>query len=131
MDLFMKRRCSLLLVLCLFFWPAVSAVAENPRFGPYEAVEINPDVIRGVKVDDENRIWLLLNPKYKEKELVLRISNRKGAGYRDFENGEKELISPANQGKRAHAWTDWLRTEATYVEYWMDGRMILHLKKVE
>mgnify|MGYP006274968833 FL=1 len=131
MDLFMKRRCIPLLALCLVLLPTVSAIAESPRFGPYEAIEINADVIRGVKVDDENRIWLLLNPKYKEKELVLRISNRKGAGYRDFENGEKELISPANQGKRAHAWTDWLRTEAAYVEYWMDGRMILHLKKLE
>ncbi|NBD38936.1 MAG: hypothetical protein GVY10_10235 [Verrucomicrobia bacterium] len=127
----MKRRYFSLLALGLVLMSAVSAIAENPRFGPYEAIEINPDVIRGVKVDDENRIWLLLNPKYKEKELVLRISNRKGAGYRDFENGKKELISPANQGKRAHAWTDWLRTEAAYVEYWMDGRKVLHLKKVE
>lgn len=105
--------------------------AENPRFGPYEAIEINPDVIRGVKVDKQDKIWLLLNPKYRERELVLRISNRQGAGYRDFENGKKELVSPANQDKRAHAWTDWLRTEAKYIEYWMDGRKVLHLKKVE
>mgnify|MGYP006275515195 CR=1 FL=1 len=130
MKLLMKHRFCALLAFSLALLPALSATAENPRFGPYEAIVINPDVIRGVKVDDEDRIWLLLNPEYKEEELVLRISNRKGAGYRDFENGEKELVSPANQGKRAHAWTDWLRTEAAYVEYWMDGRMILHLKKV-
>lgn len=104
--------------------------AENPRFGPYEAIHINSDVIRGVKVDDDRKIWLLLNPKYKEKELLLKASNAESSGYRKWENGSQELISPANQGKAPNQWTDWVRTKAPYVEYWMDGQLVLHLKKV-
>lgn len=107
------------------------AMFAGVRFGPYEALEINSDVIRGVKVDDGNAIWLLLNPSYKEKELIVKLSNEKGAGYRKWENGTYELISPANQGKQANEWTDWVRTKANFIEYWMDDVLILHLKKVD
>jgi hypothetical protein len=101
------------------------------RFGPYEALTINSDVIRGVKVDDAGKIWLLLNPDYREREIVVKISNEAGASYRQWFNGTEELISPANQGKQPNEWTDWLETQAPYIEYWMSGQKVLHLKKVK
>lgn len=101
------------------------------RFGPYEALTINSDVIRGVKVEESGKIWLLLNPDYRERELVVKISNEKGTGYREWHHGGYELVSPAGQGKQANQWTDWIEVKAPYIEYWMDGQMVLHLKKVE
>lgn len=101
------------------------------RFGPYEALTINSDVIRGVKVDDAGKIWLLLNPSYRDREIVVKISNEEGASYRQWFNGTEELISPANQGKQPNEWTDWLETQAPYIEYWMSGEKVLHLKKVK
>lgn len=101
------------------------------RFGPYEALTINGDVIRGVKVEDNGEVWLLLNPDYRERELVVKISNGNQTGYRTWSNGTHELVSPANQGKQANAWTDWILTEARFIEYWMSDRLILHLEKVE
>lgn len=105
--------------------------AEGPRFGPYEAVVINSEVIRGVKVDDSKKIWLLLNPRYKERELRLKISNQEGSGYRKWFTGDEVLVSPANQGKAPNQWSDWIRTEANFIEYWLDGNLVLHLKKAE
>jgi hypothetical protein len=123
----------LILVLILFTLAgAAPALAESQvRFGPYRALEINSDVIRGVKVDDAGKIWLLLNPAYRENELVVKISNENGASYRKWFTGEYELVSPADQGKQPNAWTDWIETQASYVEYWMNGRKILHLHKVK
>ena len=101
------------------------------RFGPYEALLINSDVVRGVKVEDNGEIWLLLNPAYRERELVVKISNEDGAGYRQWHHGSYELVSPPDQGKQANQWTDWVLTSAPYIEYWMSGEKILHLKKAE
>ena len=101
------------------------------RFGPYEAITINSDVIRGVKVEETGEIWLLLNPTYRERELIVKISNEKGAGYREWHHGGLELVSPADQGKQANQWTDWIKVSAPYSEYWMSGQLVLHLKKVE
>lgn len=117
------------LLLAVF---ASTALAGGPvRFGPYEALTINSDVIRGVKVDDAGKIWLLLNPSYRDREIVVKISNEEGASYRQWFNGTEELVSPANQGKQPNQWTDWIETVAPYVEYWMEGEKVLHLKKVK
>lgn len=120
----------LVVALAVFWMSALVSTAENPRFGPYEAIHINSDVIRGVKVDEDRKIWLLLNPAHREKELILKASNAEGGGYRKWDNGSEELVSEANQDKAPNQWTDWVRTRAPYVEYWMDGKKILHLKKV-
>jgi len=109
--------------------PASPSPGQDPVFGPYTAIRINQDVIRGVRVDEEDRIWIMLNPDYKERKLTLKISMEKGAAYRKWFNGEYELVSPANQGKQANEWTDWVRTESRYIEYWMEGQKVLHLKK--
>jgi hypothetical protein len=101
------------------------------RFGPYEALVINSEVIRGVKVDEAGKIWLLLNPTYREQEITVKISTEEGAGYRKWFNGTYELVSPANQGKQANQWTDWIETVSPYIEYWMSGEKILHLKRVK
>lgn len=101
------------------------------RFGPYEALTINSDVIKGVKVEDNGEVWLLLNPDYRERELKVKISNENGAGYRKWHHGTYELVSPADQGKQANQWTDWVLTQAPYIEYWMSGQLVLHLHKVD
>lgn len=102
-----------------------------PRFGSYEALSIEREIIRGVRHADDGKIWLMLNPAYKEREIQLKISAQKGAAYRKWFTGDEVLISPAGQGKAANEWTDWIRTESRYIEYWMDGRLILHLRRTD
>ena len=101
------------------------------RFGPYEALTINSDIIRGVKVDEDQKIWLLLNPTYLDREIIVKISSEKSAGYREWHHGGYELVSPAGQDKKANQWTDWVQVKSPYIEYWMSNKLILHLKKVE
>ncbi len=98
-------------------------------FGPYVALVRNKEIVKDVKVEENGRIYLLLNPKYKEKEIILKDSAGNKSGYRKWFNGEYELVSPANQGKAANEYTDWVVTSGNYVEYYLNGDLILHLKK--
>lgn len=98
-------------------------------FGPYVALVRNKEIVKDVKVEENGRIYLLLNPQYKEKEIILKNSTGNKSGYRKWFNGEYELVSPANQGKAANEYTDWVVTSGNYVEYYLNGDLILHLKK--
>ena len=127
------RRISSITILVILIVGAMAQLkaAEKIFFEPYEAIAIDSGVIRGVKVEESGKIWLLLNPEHRGRKLTLRISEEEGAGYRKWHSGEYDLISPAGQDKKANDWTDWIETQATYIEYWMDGKKILHLKKVK
>lgn len=103
--------------------------SEAKRFGPYEVVSINKAVVNDVKVESDGNVFLQLLPDHKDKELVVKISNEYFAGYRQWWHGKYDLVSPANQGKAPYGWTDRVNTGARYVEYWMDGDVILHLKR--
>lgn len=100
-------------------------------FGPYTALARDAEIVKDVKIAENGRIYLLLNPAHKEKEIVLKNSNFFKAGYRNWFNGKQELISPANQGKAPNEYTDWVETTGNYVEYYMDGALILHLAETE
>lgn len=104
---------------------------EMPVFEPYEAIAINREVVRDVKVDKELNIYLQLFPAHKDKELVVKISNERFSGYREWVHGGLELVSPANAGKTPYGWTDWVQSKAKYIEYWMDGEIFLHLKRAD
>ena len=126
-----------LCVLCLAVLGVAGLSAKDvevprgyPKFGPYEAITIDPDVVRGVRVDDERRIYLLLAPETADKELHLRISVERGAGYRKWFTGDEVFVAPPNPDRRRGEWTDWIRTESNYIEYWMDGELFLHLRRL-
>ncbi|MDQ8184368.1 hypothetical protein [Pelagicoccus sp. SDUM812002] len=103
--------------------------AEKTEFGPYVALERDSNIVKDVKIEENGRIYLLLNPEFKEEEIILKNSSANKSGYRKWFNGELELVSPANQGKAPGEYTDWVTTTGNYIEYYMDGKLILHLAK--
>ncbi|MCC5023607.1 MAG: hypothetical protein J6386_12850 [Candidatus Synoicihabitans palmerolidicus] len=100
-----------------------------PRFGPFEALTFDRSVLQDVKFEN-NRIYLKRQPNHCEGAIVLRNSMANGDAYRLWLNGSRELVSPANAGRALNAWTDWVETTATYVEYWMGDQLILHLHRI-
>ena len=128
----------MLIAMTLSFWGHFAAAAEEtgtsttePIFGPFKAIKIDSTYVQGVKVDNAGKIWLMLQPEVRKKELILKNSSLEGSGYRNWYNGTQQLISPANQGKAANTWTDWVETTAPFIEYWMEGKLILHLKRIK
>lgn len=124
-------RTILLATFILFSTSSIASAADSEIFGPYTALVRNDDVVKNVKVNENGRIYLLLNSDHKDKEIILKNSNYNKSGYRNWFNGEQELVSPANQGKAPNEYTDWVDTTANYIEYYMEGQLILHLAKTE
>jgi len=97
--------------------------------GPYAVLMIDMDYLQDVTYMDD-RIYLKRQVDHRSEAIILRASVLKGESYRKWFNGELDLISPANAGHAANAWTDWVETSAPYVEYWIGDQKILHLKRV-
>lgn len=127
-----KLRSLFAFAFCIFLGQ-IAFGADEPKtpetFGPYTALERDTNIVKNVKVEENGRIYLLLNPDFKEKEIILKNSSGLKSGYRNWYNGELELVSAANQGKAPNEYTDWVTSSANYIEYHMDGKLILHLKK--
>lgn len=111
---------------------------NNRRFGPYEALVYDDKILQNVVVKPpEATVYLLLNPAYKDREIQIKISSEPFKNYRRWFAGQNTredgfvLVSPANSAKAPNELTDWLRTSAPYIEYYMNGELFLHLKRVE
>lgn len=143
----MNKRRSLLrrgflscLLLLLAFAPSVVAVAADTgspaseqskeTFGPFEALVRNDEIVKDVKVAEDGNIFLKLNPEFRDQAITVRISMQKSGAYRKWFNGSEDLVSPAFSGKELNGWTDRVQTTANYIEYWMDGALILHLHRI-
>lgn len=131
-----QRIFRLLFIFGVILAPAAlsaddSTSARNPRFGPYEAIHLDPAVIRGVQVDDALRIYLKFHPPYDDRELIIRLSNAYKAGYRPWADGAMEFVAPATRGSNPDVWGDWIQSKANFIEYWVEGRLVLHLKRMQ
>jgi len=121
----------LLALAAILSFDLCTEAKEPETCGPYTALECNTEIVKDVKVSATGRVYLLINPTHKDKEIVLKNSQQFKAGYRNWYNGEKELVSASNQGKAPSEYTEWVETSANYIEYYMDGDIILHLVKSE
>ncbi len=110
--------------------PAQGSAAASRQFGPFEALVFDDEVLQDVKVEN-GRIYLKRHLAYLNEAITLRNSMVHGDAYRPWFNGSTELVSPANAGHAPNSWTDWVETTANYVEYWMNGRLILHLHRLQ
>ena len=111
--------------------PPASTEGAGGRFGVYRALVMNRVIVTDVKVDDELNTYIKLNPEYRMKEIRVKISNFDKSGYREWDYGGFELVSPANAGRPPYGWTDWVQVRAKYIEYWMDGELFLHLMRTD
>jgi len=126
-------RLSRLFALLVFigFVPFASAEEANPVFGSYEAIVYDHDILQGVKVDGVGDIFIMFNTDKTDTQLVLRISMAENAQYRNWFIGDTDLVAQENSGRAPNSWTDRVQTTSNYIEYWADGKLFLHLKKIK
>ncbi|WP_221031357.1 hypothetical protein [Actomonas aquatica] len=110
--------------------PPPQGPAQTPRFGPFEALVFDHAVLQDVKVEN-GRIYLKRHVTYIDEAITLRNSTLYRDAYRPWFNGSLDLVSPAHAGHAPNGWSDWVETSANYVEYWMNGRLILHLHRLQ
>ena len=126
----MKTPVIILLAMALVI-PVTASAQSSPNFGPFKPLIMDQTVVQDVLVQD-NEIYVKVAKDYWDKTLTVKISNEEKASYRTWNNGESEMaikVYRAQQHKLL-GYTYRINTSANYVEYWMDGRLVLHLMRI-
>jgi hypothetical protein len=125
----MRSFCAALaVILCTAPCPALAQ--ETAQFGPFSAFLVNKDVVEDV-VTEGNDIYVKVAEPYQDKEFSVKISDENMAGYRRWQNGGQVMnvkVYQSDSGdKRGHTYR--IHTTARFVEFWMEGNLVLHLRR--
>jgi hypothetical protein len=83
-------------------------------------------LVTDIRAEDEN-VWIKLASTNLADEVTVRISNKDKELYRTWFNGNVDLESKGFRG--SNVWSDRVQTKANYIEYWLNGTLVLHLKR--
>ena len=117
--------------LFLAWWLPGSAVAQGlPQYGEFTAIRIDWEIVKDV-IAEGNDIYVKLDPRFQNEEIIVKISNDLLAGYRTWAEGEVEKIVKIYHSNRRNklGYTYRIHTSAKFVEYWIKEDLILHLER--
>ena len=118
----------LMVILALVCLVSVPALAQ--RFGDFSAIKMDKEVVEDVFTQG-NDIYVKINKAYWGADLKVKISNENMSRYRKWSSGEEEMTVKVYQSQKENrqGYTYRVNTAAKYVEYWMDGKLVLHLER--
>jgi hypothetical protein len=124
----MKR----LFFVMAFLFCLVSVQAAAQQHGGFSVLEIDRNVVEDVFVQG-NDIYLKVDKARWEDDFTVKISNENMAGYRTWLGGEEEMPVKVYRSPKENrqGYTYRTNTEAKYVEYWTNGKLVLHLERIE
>lgn len=111
------------IVFCL-----VSARAFGQEHGDFSILEMDQSVVDDLFVRG-NDIYVKIDSAYWGDVFTVKISNENMADYRSWLSGEEEMTIMVYRSPKANrrGYTYRVNTTADYVEYWVQGRLVLHL----
>ena len=122
----------LIVVLVLFCWASVPALAQPlaQQYGPFTALSVDKEVVEDVFTQG-NDIYVKINKNFWNETFTVKISNGNKSEYRTWLNGQDEMQVKVYQSQKENrqGYTYRVNTTAKYVEYWMDGKLVLHLER--
>ena len=109
----------------------VSVPALAQKFGDFSAIKMDKDVVEDVFIQG-NDIYLKINKAYWGATFKVKISNENMSGYRQWSSGDEEMAVKVYQSQKENrqGYTYRINTAAKFVEYWMDGKLVLHLERM-
>jgi hypothetical protein len=132
-DLFSYKRevdmkKAFMAALILFCWVSVPALAQ--QYGPFTALSVDKQVVEDVFAQG-NDIYVKINNQFQNATFSVKISNENKSHYRTWVNGQDEMQVKVYQSQKENrqGYTYRISTTAKYVEYWMDGKLVLHLER--
>lgn len=120
-----KPFFAIALLVCLITVPAVAQT-----FADFSAIKMDKEVVEDVFTQG-NDIYVKITERHRGATFTVRISNRNGSDYRTWSDGEKDMAVKVyrSQAQNRQGYTYRVNTAAPYVEYWLDGRLVLHLER--
>ena len=109
----------------------VSVPALAQKFGDFSAMKMDKDVVEDVFTQG-NDIYLKINKAYWGATFTVKISNENMSGYRKWSSGDEAMTVKVYQSQKENrqGYTYRINTAAKYVEYWMDGKLVLHFERM-
>ena len=83
-------------------------------------------IVQAVRSEADN-VWIKLTSEHLNDTITVKISNKNQDSYRTWFNDSTDLVSVGYRGNGV--WSDRVHTKANFIEYWMDGKLILHLER--
>jgi hypothetical protein len=108
----------------------VAVPAFGQEHGDFSVLEMDRTVVEDVFVRGDD-IHVKINSAYWDETFTVKISNENRADYRTWLSGEEEMIIKVYRSPRENrqGYTYRVNTAAGYIEYWVDGKLVLHLKR--
>jgi len=105
---------------------------ESLFHGPYSAIEMDPEIVKGITTENGD-IYVRISRPYRDRSFVVKISDEYLADYRQWLNGDSKMPVRVYRSKDhdKQGCTYRINTTARYVEYWMNGDLILHLRRTD
>jgi hypothetical protein len=108
----------------------VSTPAFAQQHGDFSVLKMDRDVVEDVFVQGDD-IYVKVDKAHWGATFTVKISNENKAGYRTWLSGAEEMPVKVYQSQKENrqGYTYRVNTAAKYVEYWMDGKPVLHLER--
>ncbi len=126
----MKRM--LLSVLALMIMVPLTVQAQDKaKYGPFTALKLDAQIVEDVRVEGGN-VYVKVQPDSRNASFIVKVADSNMADYRKWYDGTSEMVVKVYQGPKANkeGYTYRVSTTAKYIEYYLDGKLILQLERV-
>lgn len=127
----MKRNLLAMLVLMVMV-PLTVQAQDKATYGAFTALKQDMQIVEDVLVEGDN-LYVKMLPDWRNAVFTVKTSNQNMADYREWNDGTSEMTVKVYQSQNASkpGCTYRVSTTAAYIEYYMEGRLILQLERVK
>jgi hypothetical protein len=127
----MKRTTLAMLVLMVMV-PLTAQAQDKTTYGAFTALKLDTLVVEDVLVEGDN-IYVKVLPNWRNATCTVRTSNQNMADYRKWNDGTFEMAVKVYQSQKSdkQGYTYRVNSTAAYVEYHLEGRLVLQLERMK
>ena len=127
----MKKMLFPLLALVVMAPLSVQA-QDKPMYGPFTALKLDAQVVEDVRVESDN-VYVKVQPDWRNSAFTVKLADGNMADYRKWYDGTSEMAVKVYHGQQTdkQGYTYRVSTTAKYLEYYLNGKLILQLERVK
>jgi len=127
----MKRMLFLVLTLMVLV-PLTVQAQDKAKFGPFTALNLDAQIVEDVRVEGDN-VYVKVQPDSRNASFTVKVADGNMADYRKWYDGTSEMAVKVYQGQQTdkQGYTYRISTTAKYIEYYLQGKLILQLERAK
>jgi hypothetical protein len=112
--------------------PLVVQAQDKGQYGPFTALKLDAQIVEDVRVEGDN-VYVKVQPGSRNASFAVKVADGNMADYRKWHDGTSERAVKVYQGPQTQyqGYTYRVSTTAKYIEYYLDGKLILQLERVK